>query len=59
MTTELPLFPLHTVFFPRMLMPLHIFEDRYKVMAGVLHASFSAVRHRPHPFRVMSWGGRR
>ena len=32
MTTELPLFPLHTVFFPRMLMPLHIFEDRYKVM---------------------------
>lgn len=29
---RLPLFPLHTVMFPGMAMPLHIFEDRYKLM---------------------------
>lgn len=28
----LPLFPLHTVLFPRMPLPLHIFEERYKRM---------------------------
>jgi uncharacterized protein len=30
MTDRLPLFPLGTVLFPGMLLPLHIFEDRYK-----------------------------
>jgi Lon protease-like protein len=29
---ELPLFPLNVVLFPRMIMPLHIFEERYKEM---------------------------
>ncbi len=29
---ELPLFPLNTVLFPGMVLPLHIFEDRYKLM---------------------------
>ncbi|MEZ4518885.1 MAG: LON peptidase substrate-binding domain-containing protein [Chloroflexota bacterium] len=29
---ELPLFPLNTVLFPGMPLPLHIFEDRYKAM---------------------------
>jgi Lon protease-like protein len=29
---ELPLFPLHTVLFPGMQLPLHIFEERYKLM---------------------------
>ncbi len=29
---ELPLFPLHTVLFPGMPLPLHIFESRYKQM---------------------------
>ncbi len=28
----LPLFPLNTVLFPGQLLPLHIFEDRYKIM---------------------------
>jgi len=28
----MPLFPLKTVLFPGMLLPLHIFEDRYKTM---------------------------
>jgi len=31
---ELPLFPLNTVLFPGMPLPLHIFEDRYKQMIG-------------------------
>ena len=29
---DLPLFPLNTVLFPGMVLPLHIFEERYKVM---------------------------
>ena len=29
---ELPLFPLNTVLFPGMVLPLHVFEDRYKDM---------------------------
>ena len=29
---ELPLFPLNTVLFPGMPLPLHIFEERYKLM---------------------------
>jgi Lon protease-like protein len=33
MTIELlPLFPLNTVLFPSMVLPLHIFEERYKLM---------------------------
>ena len=31
---ELPLFPLNTVLFPGMVLPLHIFEERYKLMIG-------------------------
>lgn len=29
---EIPLFPLSTVLFPEMILPLHIFEERYKIM---------------------------
>lgn len=31
---SLPLFPLNTVLFPGMVLPLHIFEERYKRMIG-------------------------
>jgi Lon protease-like protein len=31
---ELPLFPLNTVLFPGMPLPLHVFEARYKLMIG-------------------------
>jgi Lon protease-like protein len=31
-TERLPLFPLNTVLFPGMVLPLHIFEDRYKLL---------------------------
>ena len=30
--TDLPLFPLNTVLFPGMVLPLHIFEERYKLL---------------------------
>jgi uncharacterized protein len=30
--TRLPLFPLRTVLFPGLLMPLHVFEDRYRTL---------------------------
>ena len=32
MTERLPMFPLHTVLFPGELLPLHIFEPRYRLM---------------------------
>lgn len=31
-TYEIPLFPLNTVLFPGMILPLHVFEERYKSM---------------------------
>ena len=30
--TTLPMFPLHTVLFPHKILPLHVFEDRYREM---------------------------
>jgi Lon protease-like protein len=30
----LPLFPLNTVLFPGTILPLHVFEERYKQMIG-------------------------
>ncbi len=35
MTYQLPLFPLNTVLFPGMPLPLHVFEERYKEMVQV------------------------
>ena len=35
---QLPLFPLHTVLFPHLPLPLHIFEERYRAMATDLLA---------------------
>ncbi|MGZ4614100.1 MAG: LON peptidase substrate-binding domain-containing protein [Actinomycetes bacterium] len=32
MTQRLPLFPLGTVLFPGLLLPLHVFEERYRVL---------------------------
>jgi Lon protease-like protein len=31
---EIPLFPLHTVLFPGVALPLHIFEERYRLMVA-------------------------
>ena len=38
---QLPLFPLHTVLFPHLPLPLHIFEERYRAMATDLMADGS------------------
>jgi len=38
MSTKLPLFPLGTVLFPGQVMPLHIFEDRYRELVADLLA---------------------
>lgn len=32
LNATIPLFPLNVVLFPGMMLPLHIFEERYKVM---------------------------
>jgi Lon protease-like protein len=39
MAEELPLFPLNTVLFPGMPLPLHIFEPRYREMIGLCSQS--------------------
>jgi uncharacterized protein len=38
MSTTLPLFPLGTVLFPGLVLPLHIFEDRYRQLVADLLA---------------------
>ncbi len=38
MAEEIPLFPLNTVLFPGMPLPLHIFEPRYREMIGLCTA---------------------
>ena len=38
MTARLPLFPLNTVLFPGVVMPLHIFEERYRALVRDLIA---------------------
>jgi len=38
---RLPLFPLHTVLFPHLPLPLHVFEERYRVMTADLVAEDS------------------
>jgi Lon protease-like protein len=37
-TSPLPLFPLGTVLFPGLVMPLHVFEERYRALVGDLVA---------------------
>jgi Lon protease-like protein len=49
---RLPLFPLNTVLFPGALLPLHIFEERYRLMIGHCieqKAPFGAVLIREGP----------
>lgn len=43
---EIPVFPLNTVLFPGMVLPLHIFEERYKTMINLClteHQPFGVV----------------
>ncbi|MGD9252184.1 MAG: LON peptidase substrate-binding domain-containing protein [Desulfobacterales bacterium] len=41
-TTRIPLFPLGIVVLPQMILPLHIFEERYKLMIGECIAANTA-----------------
>ncbi len=36
MATRLPLFPLSTVLVPGLVLPLHIFEQRYRILVQAL-----------------------
>jgi uncharacterized protein len=43
---QLPVFPLHTVLFPHLPLPLHVFEERYRQMATDLMADGSSYEGR-------------
>lgn len=45
MTTTVPLFPLGTVLFPGLVLPLHIFEQRYRDLVADLVTSAEDSRH--------------
>ena len=56
MTETLPLFPLGAVLYPGLVMPLHIFEDRYKqlvrdLLSGPEPRRFRVSRSRRHEYR--------
>ncbi|GAB1646037.1 LON peptidase substrate-binding domain-containing protein [Krasilnikovia sp. MM14-A1259] len=51
MGTILPVFPLGTVLFPGLVLPLHIFEERYRVLVRELVA---ATGDGPHEFGVVT-----
>lgn len=50
MTTKIPLFPLGLVLLPKMSLPLHIFEERYKLMMSECLAD-------DHPFGIVWFDG--
>ena len=39
MSDRLPVFPLSTVLFPGLVLPLHIFEERYRALVREMTAS--------------------
>lgn len=49
MTERLPIFPLGAVLFPGLVLPLHVFEERYRLLLGDLLES-----EEPHRFGVVS-----
>lgn len=51
MTDRLPVFPLGTVLFPGLVLPLHIFEDRYRTLVRELVARTDDL---PHEFGVVT-----
>ena len=55
---EIPLFPLHTVLCPGIVLPLHIFEERYRALVRHCLDTGHAVRGRPHQGRPGGRDGR-
>ncbi|GAA2148282.1 LON peptidase substrate-binding domain-containing protein [Kitasatospora kazusensis] len=51
MTERLPLFPLNTVLYPGLVLPLHVFEERYRRLVGDLLAQ---PEDRPRRFGVLA-----
>ncbi|MEU8243651.1 LON peptidase substrate-binding domain-containing protein [Actinoplanes missouriensis] len=51
MSDRLPVFPLSTVLFPGLVLPLHIFEERYRALVRELVAQSS---DEPHEFGVVT-----
>ena len=51
MSKRLPVFPLGTVLFPGLVLPLHIFEERYRTLVRELVAS---PEDGPHEFGVVT-----
>ncbi|MBO3737204.1 LON peptidase substrate-binding domain-containing protein [Actinoplanes flavus] len=51
MSDRLPVFPLSTVLFPGLVLPLHIFEERYRTLVRELVA---ASEETPHEFGVVT-----
>jgi Lon protease-like protein len=49
MTTRLPLFPLGTVLYPGLLLPLHIFEERYRTLIHDLTGGRTGEQPEGHP----------
>ncbi len=47
MSRSLPLFPLGTVLYPGLMLPLHIFEERYRVLVADLLAQQDDLRSHP------------
>lgn len=66
MALEIPLFPLNLVFFPRMELPLHIFEPRYRLMVNecyeqeqpfgivLVRPESEPLREEPYPIGTMA-----
>lgn len=54
MSRSLPLFPLSTVLYPGLMLPLHIFEDRYRVLIEDLLDRDGSDDHRVAEFGVVA-----
>ncbi|MGW0734575.1 LON peptidase substrate-binding domain-containing protein [Streptomyces sp. NPDC002851] len=54
MTTRLPLFPLNTVLFPGLVLPLNVFEERYRAMMHDLVKAVPEDSEEPRRFAVVA-----
>src|SRR6187402_1392927 len=56
MSRSIPLFPLSTVLYPGLMLPLHIFEERYRVLIGDLLAADDGRSDRNDTHQVAEFG---
>ena len=55
-TVRLPLFPLNSVLFPGLVLPLNVFEERYRAMARDLTAARPGATMRERHDEMLSHG---